>query len=429
MDIGNIYSKGFKWLTLFFYVVIVLLVAGQLFWLNKIYIYQQKEFNISVVKSIKGMYEDLDLMDSSGQHLRNLIEQPDEKSFLFKTDSIPPSDDLVKDAAHNLEDFGVFTLCQLSVYNSDSIKYVQSHLLPSAANEPVVNHIDELPVFNKNYNYILLSFPHRDKYIFTEMRWWIFSSSLVILALVSLGISNFKLNRQKFLNEIQNDFIRNVTHEFQTPITTLLVGLNILSKPTIISQPEKIKKYTGLMEAQTLYLKQHMENLSRVMNAESRGTSVAREIVDPNELVNEAVAQLYQLIEETNTTITFEEDKNNATIIAEKGSLLVAILNLITNAIKYSSDPLVMIKNSSTENWYQVSVKDNGIGISPKMQKQLFKKFYRVPTGDVQNVRGLGLGLYFVKKTVTAHHGTVTVNSVENDGSEFILKIPRISKQ
>ncbi len=242
---------------------------------------------------------------------------------------------------------------------------------------------------------------------------------------MSLGISNFKLNRQKFLNEIQNDFIRNVTHEFQTPITTLLVGLNILSKPNIISQPEKLKKYTGLMEAQTLYLKQHMENLSRVMHAESRGTSVAREIVDPNELVNEALGQLYQMIEETNTTITFEEDKNNATIIAEKGSLLVAIINLITNAIKYSSDPLVNIKNTSSENWYQVSVKDNGIGISPKMQKQLFKKFYRVPTGDVQNVRGLGLGLYFVKKAITAIHGTVTVISEENEGSEFILKIPK----
>ena len=179
------------------------------------------------------------------------------------------------------------------------------------------------------------------------------------------------------------------------------------------------------MEAQTLYLKQHIENLSRVMHAESVGSSVAKEVVDPNELVAEAVAQLYQMIEETNTTVVFEEDKNESTIVADKGSLLVAIINLLTNAIKYSSDPLVTIKNSSTETSYQISVKDNGIGISHKMQKQLFKKFYRVPTGDVQNVRGLGLGLYFVKKAVTAQGGTVTVNSVENEGSEFVLKIPK----
>ncbi len=165
MDLGNIYSKSFRRLNFFFYVVIVLLIAGQLFWLNKIYNYQQKEFNTSVVKSIKGMYEDLELMDSSGQHLRNLIEQPDEKSFLFKTDSIPFSDDLVKDAAHNLEDFGVFTLCNIGVYNSDKNEYVQIHTLPSAANEPKIDRV-ELPVFHKNYNYILLSFPHRDKYIF-----------------------------------------------------------------------------------------------------------------------------------------------------------------------------------------------------------------------------------------------------------------------
>lgn len=425
MNLRNFHTAGYKWLITVFYLVIVLLLAGQLFWLNKIYNYQQKEFNISVVKSIKGIYEDLELRENSGEHLQNLIEQPDEKSFLFKTDRIPSADSVASDAAINLEDFGVFTSCIVAVYDSNEGKYVQTHYLPSAAAEPKINTQQDWPLYKKNHNYILLLFPHRNKYIFTSMGRWIFSTTLLLMVLIALGVSNFKLYRQKFLNEIQNDFIRNVTHEFQTPLTTLLVGLDIIGKPGITSQPEKLAKYTGLMQAQTLYLKQHIENLSRVMQAESQGTTVAKESFDPNELVEEALAQLYQMIEESGAEIIFKPDNKNIDIIAEKGSLLVAIINLLTNAIKYSPAPVVTIQTSSAENWYTISVKDNGIGISKKMQRQLFKKFYRVPTGDVHNVRGLGLGLYFVKKAAMAHHGNISVVSEEGEGSEFIFKIPK----
>lgn len=417
-------NTNYKWLNLTFYIVTALLVAGQLFWLNKIYQYQQKEFNVTVIKSIKGIYEDLYFL-APHDHLQNLIEQPDEESFLFKIDSVPEAPVLTGEITKNLEDFGVFTTCIAGVFDKKKDVYVQTHILKSVQAEPITKNESILPDYEKNYSYILLSFPHRNKFIFTEMRWWIVSSTLLILVLIALGISNFKLYRQKFLNEIQNDFIRNVTHEFQTPLTTLLVGLNILSKPSITEQPEKLEKYTGLMQAQTLYLKQHIENLSRVMQAESRGTAVQREYVDPNDLVEEALCQLYQMVEETGATVRFERAKTEATIFAEKGSIFVAISNLITNALKYSANPEIVIKNTVTENNYSISVKDNGIGISKKMQKQLFKKFYRVPTGDVQNVRGLGLGLYFVKKAALNHHGQITVVSEEGEGSEFILTIPK----
>ncbi len=418
-------SKPYNWLILLFTFTIIILVISQVFLLKKVYNVRIKEFNSNVVKSIRGIYEEMDLIDTKSFQLQELIEQPDDNSFLFKINAIPVADSLVTEAAKILEEFSIFTPCYIAVYESNKNSIVQNHFIPSAANELEGDGYFESPVVKKDYNYILLVFPNRKGFLFSSLQWWIISSTLLVLVLVALGITNFQLYRQKFLNEIQNDFIRNVTHEFQTPLTTLLVGLDILSKPGIVNQPEKLAKYTGLMQGQTFYLKQHIENMVRVMQADSRGIPLKKEWVAPNELVKEAVAQLNQTIEECGAEIKLNLEPSNEEIKAEKGSILIAIINLITNAIKYSQQPLVEISTGVSDASYLISVKDNGSGIAKKVQKNLFQKFYRVPTGDVHNVRGLGLGLYFVKKAMKNHNGSISVVSEVDQGSTFTLEIPR----
>src|ERR1700712_4346615 len=116
-------SVTFKWIILLSTILISLLVSAQLFWLNKIYNYDQKEFTTSVLKSIKGVYEDLELSDSSGPELQKLIEQPNINTFIFRIDSIPPKDTLLNTLFNNLEDFGVFTDCKLALYDDSTHNY------------------------------------------------------------------------------------------------------------------------------------------------------------------------------------------------------------------------------------------------------------------------------------------------------------------
>jgi len=234
----------------------------------------------------------------------------------------------------------------------------------------------------------------------------------------------FHLYKQKFLNEVQNDFIRNVTHEFQTPLTTLMVGLDAIAKPSVISSPEKLEKYTRLMKGQTVYLKQHIENLMKILRAESNGLGLEREEIVPNELIKNAVTQLHVNIEEKNAKVELILDPQNSKIVADKSGLYVAILNLVSNAIKYSTHPMILIETKAINGMYQISVKDNGIGIEEQYQKKLFRKFYRVPTGDIHNVKGLGLGLYFVKKVIDENKGTINLKSITGIGSEFIIELP-----
>ncbi|MEO7768185.1 MAG: HAMP domain-containing sensor histidine kinase [Ferruginibacter sp.] len=417
-------SATLKWIILLSTILIGLLVSVQLYWLNKIYNFEQKEFTTSVIKSIQGLYEDLQLSDSSGIELQKLITHPDLNTFLFKIDSIPQKDSLSNSMLSNLEDFGVFTDCKMALYNPQTQNYEYQSYVTTAASKHTDDSGIELPLYKKDYAYIQLFFPHRGHYILSSMLWWIVSSIFLLLILIALGLSMFHLYRQKFLNEVQNDFIRNVTHEFQTPLTTLIVGLDAISKPSILGHPERLEKYTKLMQGQTAYLKQHIENLMKVLKAESNGLVIEKEEIAPNELIKKAISQLNITIEEKRAKVEFFPEQNNITVEADKNSLYVAILNLVTNAIKYSSNPMIIIETKVANGVYYISVKDNGIGIEEQYQKKLFRKFYRVPTGDIHNVKGLGLGLYFVKKVVDENKGSIHVKSITGIGSEFVIELP-----
>jgi two-component system phosphate regulon sensor histidine kinase PhoR len=417
-------SATFKWIILLSTILIGLLVSAQLFWLNKIYRYDQKEFSTSVIKSIRGVYEDLQLSDSSVPGLQRQIEQPDLNSFLFRVGHTPPKDSLLKTMSNNLAQFGVFTDCKVALYDNKTHNYIYEGYLPTAAStNPDSNEITLAP-FNTSYAYVHLYFPHRNQYILSSMSWWIISSIILLLILIALGFSVFQLYRQKFLNEVQNDFIRNVTHEFQTPLTTLMVGLDAIAKPSVSSSPEKLEKYTRLMKGQTVYLKQHIENLMKTLKAETNGFIIEREEIIPNELIKNAVTQLRVNLEEKNARVELILEPHNTRLVADKSGLYVAIINLVSNAIKYSNNPVILIETKIVNGLYQMSVKDNGVGIDDQHQKKLFRKFYRVPTGDVHDVKGLGLGLYFVKKVVDENKGTITLKSITGIGSEFIIELP-----
>ena len=418
-------SATFKWIILLSTIIIGLLVAAQLYWLYKIYNYEQKEFNTSVIKSIKGLYEDLELTDSNTSHLQEMIEQPNANTFLVRIDSIPPKDTLLNSLLNNLEDFGVFADCKVALYNDDTHSYLFQQYLPTAITRHPESDGADLILYPRKYAYVHLFFPHRNSYIIKEMNWWIVASIILLLILIALGYSIFHLYKQKFLNEVQNDFIRNVTHEFQTPLTTLTVGLDMISKPGMAEHPEKLAKYARLMQGQTDYLKHHIENLMKVMKTEATGMAMEKEAVAPNELIKNAITQLYAVIEEKHAVIEFHPEPANATILADKNNLYVAFVNIISNAVKYAKDPLVIIETKSINGTYTISVKDNGVGIDKRYQKKLFKKFYRVPTGDIHNVKGLGLGLYFVKKVIDAHKGTITLNSIAGIGTEFVIELPK----
>jgi two-component system phosphate regulon sensor histidine kinase PhoR len=418
-------SSTLKWIVLSATLLIALIVMVQLFWLYKVYSFEQHQFDINVVKSIRGLFEDLEMNDAPGTHLQQLINNPDNNYFLFKADTIPPKDSLSFYLQDEFADFNVLTDVKLGAYSSTDKKYVYEEFIPTPASRySSIAPTQALPVFSKDFDHILLYFPHREKYILEQMNFWIISSVVLFISLIGLAVSLFYFYRQKFLAEIQKDFVNNFTHEFKTPLAVMKIASDVLANQNILLQPDRLERYSSIIKNQTEHLQSQVERLLKAAAIENKKLPIEKEPVNAHQLVEQALNKVQPLAEEKNAKVELNMKDEMVNLFADKTHLELAIVNLLENALKYSDDPHIVVETGKEDNEYFISVKDNGIGIEKKYQKNIFKKFYRVPTGNVHNVKGFGLGLNFVKRIIDAHDGRIKVNSLPGIGTEFKLLIP-----
>ncbi|HTL07621.1 MAG TPA: HAMP domain-containing sensor histidine kinase, partial [Chitinophagaceae bacterium] len=310
-------------------------------------------------------------------------------------------------------------------------RFLYQAYLPSAAtihlqtsSKPRYTSID-LAAAPRDYSYILLYFPHRQQYIIHQLYFWIVTSVLLLMVLIGFAASMFYFYKQKFLNEVQKDFVNNFTHEFKTPLAVMKLAAGVLSSPPITEQPERLKKYSAIIAQQTEHLQLQVDRLLKTARTDQHELMLEKAVFVPNNIIKDVLKDMDPLVKQTNTQIEFIPEEDNRTIVADESNIAMVIVNLVENAIKYSRQPHVIITTATENGQYSISVKDNGIGIEKKYIKQLFKKFFRVPTGNIHNVKGFGLGLNFVKKVIDAHKGKIMVYSIPGIGTEFKIILPR----
>jgi two-component system phosphate regulon sensor histidine kinase PhoR len=323
--------------------LIAIIIAVQVYWLNKTYTYEKTEFNTSVIKSIRGVYEDLPLLYESTEKLQSLIEKTDANSYLFRVDSIPAKDSLIFYMHNELEGFDIFTDGKLSVYDNIKNKYVYDAYLPSAGSGYKNDTTLMLPLVQKDYSYAYLYFPHRNKYIIDQMTGWIVSSALLLLVLLGFAASLYYFFKQKFLVEIQKDFINNVTHEFSTPLSVIELSVDGLEKPVANTNAEKQQKFINAIRYQSDYLKNHISNLMKTVVADQYQFVLKMRPVIPNELLKKVIAQLEPLLHKKAGIVELDLDEENSSILADEENLYLSFFNIINNAIKYASQPKIII--------------------------------------------------------------------------------------
>jgi len=259
------------------------------------------------------------------------------------------------------------------------------------------------------------------------MMFWIVGAILLLLILIGLSISLLYLYRQKFLNELQKDFVDNFTHEFKTPLAVMKIAGDVLVQRDIALKPERLHKYSTVILEQTEHLQHQVERLLKTTAGSSNRLVIKKESCQLNLLVQKAIDQIEPLIKSRAGDVELIIDENEPVIYADKNHLQLVIINLVENALKYcKNQPHIIIQLQDAANdFYSISVKDNGIGIDKRNIKYLFNKFYRVPTGNVHDVTGFGLGLNFVKKVIDAHNGKISINSVPGIGTEFKIQLPK----
>ncbi len=417
-------SKTLRLVILTSTVLVTIIITVQLFWLQKVYRYEEKQFNINVSKSIRGLYDDMELVNDVSDNMQKVVENPQPDLYLLRIDCSPRLDSLWINLKAELTDFNVYTDCKAAIYiHNKNIFIAEEYIdLPDAyksAKEKI-----SIPVLKRDYSYIALFFPHRGQYILKQMYFWIASGGLLLLVLIAFGASIFYLYKQKFLNETQKDFVNNFTHEFKTPLAVIKIAAEVLQQPNITDKPDKLKNYAAIIDEQTTHLQVQTQRLLAIAYTDSNALQLEREKFDINILLQKTIKDVHPLIEQKNAVIETVFTPENNFITADKYYILLAFINLIENAIKYSANPKIVITTYAEGNDCCIAIKDNGPGINAENQKKIFHRFFRVTEGDLHTVKGFGLGLNFVKKVIDAHGGKIEVKSLPGNGSTFIIKIP-----
>lgn len=402
--------------------LIAAILAVQVYWLNNTYQYEKHAFNTSVLKVIRGVYEDIPLLYNINEPLDSLVETKNESSFLFSIDSIPARDSLMVHLRNELEDFHVFTDCRLATYDHYKGQYAYVAYISADASGRNDDSLGILPLWKKDHSYIHLHFPNRQQFIIREMSSWIYSSAILLVLLVGFSVAIYFLLKQKFLVEIQKDFINNVTHEFSTPLSVIDLSVEALEKPATRENADKWQRYLSSIRNQSAYLNSHIQNLVNTVVVGQYHLSMESKMVSINELLKRAVLQLDPLLQKKNGEVEWNLQSGDFFVPGDESHLYLVFFNVLNNAIKYSASPLVKITTLTEGGRMKIIVKDNGSGIDPSQVHKIFGKFYRAPA--TRNVKGLGLGLYFSKKVIDAHHGHIHVESEPGNGSVFTIDLP-----
>lgn len=274
--------------------------------------------------------------------------------------------------------------------------------------------------------YLRLWFPNQDSYLLKTLWALLVSSGLFMLTIIlAFGYTIRTILRQKKVSDIKNDFINNMTHELKTPISTISLACEALSDPVMSNTPVKIGKFVRMIKDENKRLGVLVENVLRSALLDRREMALGHENVNLHEIINTAIRNIELQAKTRGGRIEKSLQSTGPSIIGDKIHLTNVIYNLLDNAIKYSDKkPEITVRTTNSDVAITIEIIDKGIGIRKGDQGRIFEKLFRVPTGNIHDIKGFGLGLSYVKAIVEKHHGAVSVQSEYGKGSTFTIQLP-----
>jgi two-component system phosphate regulon sensor histidine kinase PhoR len=275
--------------------------------------------------------------------------------------------------------------------------------------------------------YLKIFFPKEKKFILKSSVFMLITSIMVVLAIIYIFYWTVKaIITQKKNSEIKNDFINNMTHELKTPISTISLAVEVLNDPTMSGNKALLGRYLGMINEENKRLGMLVEEVLQSAALDRNAFKLKSEEVNIAYLVEEVVGKMGMKLKERNGSVDVDIDSSGTyDFVGDRVHLTNVLYNLLDNAIKYSREnPTIKIEVLNVVNQIAIKVTDDGIGIAKEHLKKVFEKLYRVPTGNLHDVKGFGLGLNYVKTIATRHQGSVDVKSVLGKGSTFIIYLP-----
>ena len=397
---------------------LILLVGIQISWVFKSARMQEAQFSHTVTLAMNRIVDNLSNNRTLCKEMNNCLRAGKSHScFLLMKNRIEWAylDTLIK---NDLKYYNISLDYEFDIVDKGS------EITSTSGSDTYINDNLEKVLEQSGYE-LRLRFPGKNEFIKAQIG-YIFISSIALLLLVSVSfILIYKFySREKSLTGNIIDFINNMAHEFKTPLTNIALANGMISKNEIIENNEKLTSYTRVIKNEHQRLKEKVEMLLKAAISDTE-QPLGKELFNAADEIRNVANTFSVQVGERKGSIVINASGNNFNLTGNIELFQTAMGNLIDNAIKYNrNDPRIIINLESVKNSILITITDNGIGIDKENLSRIFEKFYRVPTGDIHESEGFGLGLYFVKNTVLQMNGKIRVSSHINKGTKFIIEFP-----
>ena len=396
----------------------------QSYWLIETWTIKNQTFDTQVMKSLRQVAVKIADVNETELPKSNLIQKIS-GSYAVNVNSAIDANILEDFLVRTFDEASLNTVFEYAVYDCANDQLAYHNLCNLTAGQENFERSENLPKFNDLIYYFVVSFPKRDSYLINDLRSNILFSLITILAVMMFMYALWVILKQQKLTDLQKDFINNMTHEFKTPISSIKIASDYIIGE-IREGNERLQKYASIIKEQNERLNNQVEKVLNIARLEKDQFKLNLEVIELVDFVDRLVRTEKIKFDEKSGELKFDSCMQSIHIKADKLHLSNVLSNIIDNAFKYcKKTPYVTVSLEKNDNSKLIlAVRDKGIGIKKENLRKIFDKFYRVSTGNVHDVKGFGLGLYYVKNISDAHGWEIDIDSTANEGTEVQIQIP-----
>lgn len=403
-------------------VAIISILVAQLLWTKEAFTLEQKKLSqkthIALLEVARKLYK------GTNHELpaQNPVQKIANDYYIVNIDNDFEPDILEFYLKTEFKKMNITTDFEYAMYNCQSDEMIYGNYI-SLSQKGKGKQSVHFPKHKNLVYYFAIRFPNETSYLFSSMRFWFVLSIALILILLIYVYSIFTLLQQKKYSELQRDFINNMTHEFKTPLSSILIASKYLSEQNPIKEDKKLHTYTNIIINQSHKLNHHIEKILNIARSDSAPLELKKETIAIVPIIQETIENIQLKYPEA--SIKIETLSNDYQIETDVFHFTNLVYNLLDNAVKYCNEkPEITIKIAIENACLKLAFIDNGIGISTKNISFIFDKFYRAKNEKSNEVTGFGLGLYYVKEICNLHNWKIKAENNSTNGMTITLSIP-----
>ncbi|ELY1979649.1 HAMP domain-containing histidine kinase [Flavobacterium psychrophilum] len=400
------------------------ILMAQLLWTKQAFTLEEKKFSqkahIALLEVVKHLYEGT----NHDLPAENPIKKIANDYYVVNIDNDFEAEILEYYLNSEFKKANLNTDFEYAMYNCQSDEMVYGNYV-SATNKTAKKASVYFPKHKNLIYYFAIRFPTETSYLFNSLRFWFLLSIALIIVLLVYVYSIYTIIQQKKYSELQRDFINNMTHEFKTPLSSILIASNYLKQQESIKTDEKLEKYAQIIINQSNKLNNHIEKILNIAKWDNIPMALEKQKLEIITIINQVIENIKLKYETVDIKIKSQSD--TIFINADKFHFSNLVYNILENAIKYADQkPEIIIHIFATKTHLLLQFIDNGTGISEKNIPFVFDKFYRITSQKTTEVNGFGLGLYYVKKVCILHQWKVFIKNNTKKGVTVSVQIKPI---